>query len=47
MINGEYYIDPILIKKNKKIKKKKILENNVSKNLTILRKIVTFKEGTI
>ena len=47
IVNGGYYIDPILIKKSKKIKKEKILENNVSKKiLPILRKIVTTKEGT-
>ena len=47
IVNGGYYIDPILIKKRKKIKKEKILENNVSKKiLPILRKIVTTKEGT-
>ena len=47
VVNGGYDIDPILIKKSKKIKKEKILENNVSKKiLPILRKIVTTKEGT-
>jgi len=47
IVNGGYYIDPILIKKSKKIKKEKILGNNVSKKiLPILRKIVTTKEGT-
>ena len=47
IVNGGYYIDPVLIKKSKKIKKEKILENNVSKKiLPILRKIVTTKEGT-
>ena len=47
IVNGGYHIDPILIKKSKKIKKEKILGNNVSKKiLPILRKIVTTKEGT-
>ena len=45
--NGGYDITPSLIKDNKKIKKAKILEENVSeKILPILRKIVTSKEGT-
>ena len=46
IINGGYNVKPTLIK-NKKIKKKKILNKNVSeKILPILRKIVTTKEGT-
>ena len=46
VINGGYNVKPTLIK-NKKIKKKKILNKNVSeKILPILRKIVTTKEGT-
>ena len=45
--NGGYDITPSLIKDNKKIKKEKILEEDVSeKILPILRKIVTSKEGT-
>ena len=45
--NGGYDITPSLIKDNKKLKKEKILEENVSeKILPILRKIVTTKEGT-
>ncbi len=47
IVNGGYYIDPILIKKNRNIKKEKILDENVSKKiLPILRKIVSTKEGT-
>jgi len=47
IVNGGYYIDPSLIKKNKKDKKEKILDGEVSKKiLPILRKIVTTKEGT-
>ena len=45
--NGGYDITPSLIKDNKKLKKEKILEEDVSeKILPILRKIVTSKEGT-
>ncbi len=45
--NGGYKIEPTLIKKDIKIKNKKILGDNVSKNLIqILRKVVTTKEGT-
>ena len=45
--NGGFKINPTLIKKEKYTKGKRILEENVSKNLvTILRKIVTTKEGT-
>ena len=47
IVNGGYKINPSLIKKNTKIKKKKILNNDVSKKINpILRKIVTTKEGT-
>ena len=47
IVNGGYDIDPSLIKKAKVIKKKRILNNEVSKKiLPILRKIVTTKEGT-
>ena len=47
IVNGGYYIDPSLIKKNKKDKKEKILDGEVSKKiLPMLRKIVTTKEGT-
>ena len=47
IVNGGYQIVPSLIKKNKKEKKEKILNNDVSKKiLKILRKIVTTKEGT-
>ncbi len=45
--NGGFNVQPTLIKKNKSVKKKKILNENVSeKILPILRKIVTSKEGT-
>ena len=45
--NGGYGITPSLIKKNKTVKKEKILNDSVSlKILPILRKVVTNKEGT-
>ena len=45
--NGGFDVDPILIKKNKKNKKEKILNQDVTeKILPILRKIVSTKEGT-
>ena len=47
IVNGGYRINPTLIKKNIKKKRKKILNNDVSKKINpILRKIVTTKEGT-
>ena len=47
IVNGGYKINPTLIKKKFEIKKKKILDNDVSKKINpILRKIVTTKEGT-
>ena len=47
IVNGGYDINPTLIKNNKKEKKEKILNKDVSeKILPILRKIVTTKEGT-
>ena len=47
MVNGGYKINPSLIKKDKKVYKEKILDEEVSKKiLPILRKIVTTKEGT-
>ncbi len=47
LVNGGYYINPTLIKKNEKIKAKKVLDENISmKILPILRKIVSTKEGT-
>ncbi len=47
IVNGGYNINPSLIKNNKDIQRKKILNNQVSeKILPILRKIVTTKEGT-
>ena len=47
IVNGGYNIQPKLIKERKKIKKEKILNQEVSKEiLPILRKIVTSKEGT-
>ena len=45
--NGGFNIQPRLIKNNKKIKKEKIIDEDVSeKILPILRKIVSTKEGT-
>jgi len=47
IVNGGYLIQPKLIKTDKKIKKEKILNEEVSeKILPILRKIVQTKEGT-
>ena len=47
IVNGGYIIQPRLIKKETNSMKKKILDDEVSKKiLTILRKIVTTKEGT-
>ncbi len=47
IVNGGYKINPTLIKKNKYLKQKKILKKDVSKKInSILRKIVTTKEGT-
>ncbi len=45
--NGGYHVKPILFSQNKKIKKQKILDQEVpEKILPILRKIVSTKEGT-
>ena len=47
IVNGGYKISPTLLKNNQKLKKEKILKNEVSKKINpILRKIVTTKEGT-
>tara|TARA_B100001057_G_scaffold496162_1_gene596921 strand:- start:756 stop:2435 length:1680 start_codon:yes stop_codon:yes gene_type:complete len=47
IVNGGYQIHPTLIKSNEKVKREKILKNNVSQKINpILRKIVTTKEGT-
>ena len=47
IVNGGYDIDPSLIKRSLNIKRKKILDEEVSKKiLPILRKIVSTKEGT-
>ena len=47
IVNGGFNIKPSLLKDNKKIKKEKILNEDVSKKiLPILRKIVSTKEGT-
>ena len=47
IVNGGFNVDPVLIKINKKTKKEKILNQDVSeKILPILRKIVSTKEGT-
>ena len=45
--NGGYQIDPTLIKTNKNLKQERLLKKGVSKKIiSILRKIVTLKEGT-
>ena len=47
IVNGGFNINPTLIKKENISKKQKILNSNVSKEITsILRKIVSTKEGT-
>ena len=47
IVNGGYYINPTLIKKEDNITFKKVLDENISfKILPILRKIVSTKEGT-
>jgi cell division protein FtsI (penicillin-binding protein 3) len=47
IVNGGYKISPTLIKKDRNLKQKKILKNDVSNKINpILRKIVTSKEGT-
>ncbi len=47
LVNGGYNIKPTLVKKEKYLQKEKILNHNISKKiLSILRKIVTTKEGT-
>ena len=47
IVNGGYKINPTLIKKDRNLKQKKILKNDVSNKINpILRKIVTSKEGT-
>ena len=47
IVNGGYYIKPTLVRTDKKIKKEKVLDENISiKILPILRKIVSTKEGT-
>ena len=47
IVNGGYYVEPTLVKLNKKIKAERILDENISsKILPILRKIVSTKEGT-
>jgi cell division protein FtsI (penicillin-binding protein 3) len=47
IVNGGFDVDPILLKTNKKAKKEKILNQDVTeKILPILRKIVSTKEGT-
>ena len=47
IVNGGYRISPTLLKNEKKLKRKKILKNEVSNKINpILRKIVTTKEGT-
>ena len=47
IVNGGYKINPSLLKKDIKFKKKRFLKNEVSNKINpILRKIVTNKEGT-
>ncbi len=47
IVNGGYYINPTLVKIDKKIKAEKVLDENISKKiLPILRKIVSTDEGT-
>ena len=47
IVNGGYNIKPSLLKHTKKLKKEKVLDDDVSKKiLPILRKIVSTKEGT-
>ena len=47
IVNGGYKINPTLIKKNEYSKNEKIIKEDVSKKInSILRKIVTTKEGT-
>ncbi len=47
IVNGGFKINPTIVKKEKKAKKEKILNEEVSKQiLPILRKIVNTKEGT-
>ena len=47
IVNGGYIVNPSLLKKDQEIKKKRVLDEEVSKKiLPILRKIVTSKEGT-
>ena len=47
IVNGGFDVEPTLLKKNKKVNKKKILNRDVTeKILPILRKIVSTKEGT-
>ena len=47
IVNGGYDVKPRLIRTNEKVKRKKILDDEVSKKiLPILRKIVTSKDGT-
>ena len=47
IVNGGFNVEPTLLKKNKKVNKKKILNRDVTeKILPILRKIVSTKEGT-
>jgi cell division protein FtsI (penicillin-binding protein 3) len=45
--NGGYQIDPTLIMTNKNLKQERLLKKGVSKKIvSILRKVVTLKEGT-
>ena len=46
MGNGGYLIEPSLIKDRKSKKLKTIISSETSKNYSILRKVVTSKNGT-
>ncbi|MDB9746628.1 penicillin-binding transpeptidase domain-containing protein [Candidatus Pelagibacter sp.] len=46
IVNGGFNVDPVLLKKNKKLKKKILNQDVTEKILPILRKIVSTKEGT-
>ncbi len=47
IVNGGYLINPTLLKVNEKLKKERIINEDVSKKiLPILRKVVATKEGT-
>ena len=47
IVNGGFYIDPVLIKKDKTSKKEKILDKNVSKNLSLSSGVVIIRMSLI